>query len=156
MKSFSQLIMESDSDIEQEIRNKMKLDPKEYNYYYKGKWIIDTKHMLDRVGDRGAYDEAKKLFERAIEWLLKHKSAKGEYLFVSKSMHIAMVIDHRPDRKGRVKGNVLAIETWLGDVRKLPKPKTVQTVYAKEGTEKVIVESLGITIDAEITFIELE
>jgi len=157
MKSFKELLLEFDSDIETEIRNKMKLDPKEYNFYYKGKWIIDTKHKLARVTDRGSYDKAKTLFKRAIDWIMSNKASKGEFLFVSRGMHLAMVVDHRPDRKGRVKGNVLAIETWLGDVRELePEPKTVQSVYAKKGTKKVIVESIGISVDSDIMIVELE
>jgi hypothetical protein len=137
------------------LRDKFGLSPKEYIFYYKDKWIIDTKHSIARVTDRGVEDKAVvDLLKKSIDWVVKTKAAAKEqvYLFVSKSTNQAIVLDHRKDNRHRVKGNILAVVTYLGDVRKLkPKgkdPKTVTTTH--KGDKKVIVESLmAIKIDLE-------
>lgn len=155
MLTFKQILENGDRSEEQELREKFGLNPKQYIFYHNEKWVIDTTHSVDRVTDRGVSDnKIEDLFRKSIDWIVKKKAAaKGQvYLFVSKSTNYAVVFDHRKDEKHRVKGNILAVVTYLGDVRKLkPKgkdPKTVATTH--KGDKKVILESLmGIEIDLE-------
>lgn len=152
MKNFIDLLLEEET--EDEIRKRMKLDPKEYNFYYKGKWIIDTLHKLERESQRGK--ESTDLFKKAIDWLIDNKKGSKEYLFVSKSTRYGMVIDYRKDKNGRVPGNNLVVVTWLGDTRKPPISKpNVKDIFVKKGTDKVIVECIDFNLTFN-EFVELE
>lgn len=138
MKSFKEYLIENDTEI---LRSTLNLG-KEYTFLYKDTWVIDTFHKLDRVEKRGSNKGQTNLFKKAIDWLLKTKKSK-EYLFVSKSSRLGMVVDYRKDKMKKVKGNHLIIITWLGDVTKKLK-KSPDEVFAKKGTEKVLLEDLGI------------
>lgn len=134
MKSMEEIFFESEED---DIRSKMNLG-KEYNFYYKGKWVIDTFHKLDREKQRES--ESRDLFRKAINWLLTNKSKGGmEYLFVSKSTKMAMVVDYRKDKANRVKGNNLIIVSWLGNTVKDLK-KDPKDVFVKKEQRKYLLK----------------
>jgi adenosyl cobinamide kinase/adenosyl cobinamide phosphate guanylyltransferase len=141
MEKFKNIVMKSDADI---LRSVLGLGP-EYVFLYRDKWVIDTFHKLDRAKQRGATELQTHLFVKAIDHLIdKLKSKSGKYLFVSKSTGLGMVVDHRGDRKSRLKGDHLIIVTWLGDVTKQPINKTPEQVTAKNGTVKAIVEVIDV------------
>lgn len=143
-KKQKQQTQKSDAEVEQEIRSKMKLG-KEYLMYYKGKWIIDTDHKLERTAQRGSASQQEDFFKKAIDWIVDKKKGPADYLFVSKSSKLAAVLSHRKDRNNRVKGNILSVVTWLGDVTGPPLNKnSIKDVFAKKDTIKVILESLNI------------
>lgn len=120
MKEFKDFLFEAE---EADIRKKFNLDPNEYILFYRDKWIIDTKHAIERKV-RGSLDDAKKLFKRSIDSLLDKKLKTNQvYLIASKSLKIAAIVDYRKDIRGRVKGNNLILITWLGDYTKPPMNK---------------------------------
>lgn len=98
-----------------------------YLYHWKNKWIINTKHGLDRIGQRNKLtaDELKRLFKEAIEKTIELGTHVGEeILFWSKSLKQGFVsaIDSQ--------GNIDLI-TFLP--RGKHQPKT--------GTEHIVLES---------------
>ena len=125
--------------------------PKEYVFEHRGKYIIDTLHSIEREAERGNYNtgEGEWIFTKAIDALLDGKLAGNkEYLFVSKSKKVGMVVDYRKDKENLLDGGKhLIIVTWIGK-----KPNT-KDFFAKPNTIKKIVESMGID---EIKLIEVE
>jgi hypothetical protein len=138
MKTFLQYIAENDAEL---VRSALQLG-KEYLFLYRDKWIVDTFHKLERSHQRSSTKDNEDLFKKAIDWLLNKNKPAAKFLFVSKSSKLGMVVDYRPDKKKKVKGNHLIIITWLGNVQKDLK-KTPEQVTAKKGTEKVLVEELN-------------
>jgi len=108
----------------------------EYLYSFKGKWIIDTKHSVQRKVERNELEEREieLLFKRSIKELIKrgrsYTEKDGLYLFYSKSLDQAMIIDYREDKKGKSKGRHLIMISYLPKGRSKPRP----------GTEKIVVE----------------
>ncbi len=152
MKSFKEYIEEAKYQYDGKI-----LGP-EFNYFYKDTFVIDTFHKLDRVKDRGAIEKSKDLFRKAIDHLSKFGKKDKQYLFVSNSTNLGMVVDYRMDRKKVVDDRLsVVIITWLGDVTKPPIRKTPEQVFAKKGTLKVLVESMDLGLDFDdIIFVELD
>lgn len=110
-------------------------------YFWKSKWILNTKHGYERIAERLqiSIDELKKLFKTAIESAITHGVEKGKtYLFYSQSLRQGFVA------AGANGGNIELI-TFL------PKGKS----YPKPGTERIVVE--GIEQEIVIDFvIEME
>lgn len=104
----------------------------EYLFTHLGKWIIDTKHSTERAFERLSLttDDVKTIFKRMIEKHTKTEKPSGEYLYYSKQFRQGFVIDYRPDKRGKYKGNHFVIITVLPTGKSNPKP----------GTEKVMIE----------------
>ena len=159
MKSFEQILTESEEDV---IRKNLGLG-KEYAFFYKNKWVIDTIHSLHREKDKERLvipKDIEDLFKKAIDWILKNSApAKNtEYMFISKSTFNAAILAHKQDEKHRVKGNILSIVTLFGDIRKMGKKNIndLKISKAKEhNTKKIILETTNGNIEVDY-IIELE
>ncbi len=120
-----------------------------YIYQYRNKYIIDTKHSIDRKYERakeGKFvlneQELIFMFEKIIDFVIKneHKwrdSYQTDILFFSKSLNQGIVITYREDKYARDDEKHVVILTYLPKGRSNPKP----------GTKKVITESKDL-IDA--------
>lgn len=109
-------------------------------YFWHQKWIINTKHGLERIVQRMklSVEQLKVLFRNAIESFEKmSRKAGDEILFYSKSLQQGFVSVVQPD------GNLKLI-TFLPPGRSNPKP----------GTEKLVIESM--CGDEEYTFENIE
>lgn len=98
-----------------------------YFYHWKDKWILASKHGIERIFERSSLskEQLKKLFKNAIERLKTIKvNLEDTVLFYSKSLEQGFI--SAVDREG------LRLITFL------PRGKQI----AKDGTEKVIVESI--------------
>lgn len=113
-------------------------------YFWKNKWILNTKHGLERILQRSKLkiDQLKQLFRKAIEKVNTMKTDVGQtFLFYSKSLNQGFI-----SAVGE-QGNLNLI-TFLPPGRSFPKP----------GTQKVVIESLeGEQLEFEnITVVELD
>jgi hypothetical protein len=104
--------------------------------HWKKHWIINTKHGLERIIERGELtaEQMKQLFQRALDKFANMKARVGEaFLFFSKSLNQGFV--------SAVNGHGdLTLITFLPRGRRNPKP----------GTDVALMESL------EFTFVEIE
>ena len=101
-------------------------------YYWKNKWVINTKHGLERIVQRNSLsmDQLRKLFRNAIEKSIQLGIKVGEeVLFWSKGLQQGFVSAIDPQ------GNIKLI-TFL------PKGKH----QPKQGTEHIVVESKQIRV----------
>lgn len=114
-----------------------------YIYKHRGKFIIDTKHSIDRKYERakeGTFQLNEKelifIFEKIIEYCIKNENKwKNEYqtdmLFFSKSLNQGVVITYREDKYAKSNEKHVVILTYLPKGKSNPKP----------GTQKIITES---------------
>jgi hypothetical protein len=108
-------------------------------YYWKKKWILNTKHGIERIIQRSrlSIQELKFLFKNAIEKFTKLKAKAGaEFLFYSKSLKQGFISVVERD------GNLKLI-TFLPRGKSFPKP----------GTKKMVIE--GVEYE-NITYVELD
>lgn len=111
----------------------------EYSFHYRDKFVIDTKHILDRIQERGEANDLNFLLKKTIDYVIDRNARSKEYLFASKSKRIGIVVDYREDKnksKSGIAGNQIIIVTWLG------RKTSAGDFFAKAGTDKVILESL--------------
>jgi len=107
-----------------------------FMYFWKNKWIINTKHGLDRIGQRNKLTttELKRLFKEAIEKSIELGVRAGEeILFWSKSLKQGFVsaIDNQ--------GNIDLI-TFLPRGKHQPKDGTEHVVLEGKQTRTIILE----------------
>ena len=113
----------------------------EYVLYYKDKWIIDTKHYIQRKLQRKETDLSKKeietIFRRIIDYYWDFPEQfkyKNQYLFYSIQYRQAFIVDFREDTKHKVRGNNFILITFL--------PRNKHNVR-DDGTEKKFIESIN-------------
>ena len=143
MKTFIEILNETEFD---DIKKKLGLG-KEYILFHNDKWVVDTKHSIERKEQRGFTKEIEQFLKDTIDYIIDKKlpAKNREYLVLSKSKHLGMVVAHKKDEKNRVKGNLLSIVSWFGDVTKPPlNKKSIKDVFVsrdkKDVTTKILVE----------------
>lgn len=111
-----------------------------YIYKYKGKWIIDTKHSIDRRYQRVKQNKfvlTEKqiifLFKKIIDYCLKNENKwvglyETEILFFSKSLNQGVVITYRRDKNSNSDEKHVVIITYLPKGKSNPKPGTLKVV----------------------------
>lgn len=138
MKSFKEFLYNSDTEY---LQNFFGLNPDEYIFQHAGIWVIDTNHTLQRSKDRPTgQDKLQILLIQIIEWLKSKGRQSLKYLFLKKSTKQGVIVDYRPDKNGKVKGNQVILVTWLGNVEKSLKKPIDQVVTKDQKDVKVILE----------------
>ena len=127
----------------------------EYSFHHRDKWVIDSHHKLEREAARAKTKDQPAFFRSMIDWLVGHNAADGNYLFVSRSTRLGVVIEYRKDRAGKVKGSHPVVVTWLGDVTKPPlNKKSIDDVVATKSTDKKVVLEYYGSISAILVIID--
>lgn len=127
MKKYKDYIMESLLNLSSE-----------YIFYYRGRYVIDTKHATERKIQRNqiTQQEVETLYKRMIDDMLKknesYQNTDGHYLFFSKSLNQGIVIHYRHDgKKKERKERDFIIITFL------PRGNS----YPQQNTKKVVLEN---------------
>lgn len=111
----------------------------QFLYFWKKKWIINTKHGMERIMQRSKLTIAqiKLLFKRAIEKFINMQATVGqEFLFYSNSLKQGFV-------------SVVGKDGNLKLITFLPPGKS----FPKDGTKKMVIEGKEYE---DITIVELD
>lgn len=110
----------------------------EYIFKHGGRWVIDTNHAAQRMGERNSYSdkEIEGFFRRMIDKYLSLGPAytnlnNPEFLFFSKSLNQGMIIAYRKDFKKIDNKKHFVVVTFF--------PKGSKRV--KRGTDIIMLES---------------